>query len=126
MKLTHFLSLIALVLSTSLLSFGQQNAAKAISADNFVSENKEGLFLFEVPSSITEKDVASSAEYYTMYFSVTFDANNHQTLIRMKDMDENSKHIIIRFFISLGLREIDYNGTIYEPEDFYQKFLRNK
>jgi len=126
MKITRFLSIVALILGSAMVSFGQERAATAISSDNFVSSNLKGSYTFIVPNDITAKDVALSAEYYTMYFTVTFDEKNHQTLITMKDMSDNAKHIIGRFFISLGLREIQYNGNYFQVEDFYQKFLKTE
>jgi len=114
------------MLSCALFSFGQERVVSAVSSDNFVTSNNNGIYFFEVPADISAKDVALSAEYYTMYFIVAFNEKNHQAVITMKDMSDNSKHVIARFFVSLGLREIKYNGSIYSVEDFYQKFLRAK
>jgi hypothetical protein len=125
MKVVRFLSFVALLLSTTLISYAQERVASAISDDNFVSANKAGLYTFAVPNDITAKEVALSAEYYTMYFTVTFDEKNHQTIITLKDKSDNAKHIIGRFFVSLGLREITYNGSTYSVEEFYQKYLKS-
>jgi hypothetical protein len=126
MKITRFLSIVALVTSSTLFSFGQERVALAISSDNFLSANSNGFYTFVVPTDISAKDVALSAEYYTMYFSVQFNEKNHQALITMKDKTDNARHIICRFFISLGLREIEYNGTTFSVEDFYQKYLQTE
>lgn len=126
MKITRFLSVIALVLGCALVSFGQDRTAKAISPDNFEKSNKEGIYLFQLSEDVTSNDVELNSEYYTMYFTVAFNEKNHQAIITMKDLNDSSKHIIARFFISLGIREINYNGTNYPAEDFYQKFLKSK
>ncbi len=126
MKMTRFLSVIVLILGCAFISFGQQRVAKAVSPDNFETSNKNGIYFFQVSDDITADEVARNSEYYTMYFSVVYSEKNHQTVITMKDMDDSSKHVISRFFISLGIREIGYNGANYSVEDFYQKFLKSK
>jgi hypothetical protein len=123
MKIKRFLSIIALVLSSTLISFGQDKPAAAISTDNFATANKKGFYTFVIPEGITAKDVALSAEYYTMYFSVQFDEKNHQTMITMIDMTDKARHIICRFLVSLGLREIEHDGNLYQVEEFYKKYL---
>jgi hypothetical protein len=126
MKSSSFLSVVGLILSCALFSFGQERVVSAVSSDNFVTSNNNGIYFFEVPTDISANDVALSAEYYTMYFIVAFNEKNHQAVITLKDMSDNSKHVIARFFVALGLREVKYNGSIYSVEDFYQKFLRAK
>jgi hypothetical protein len=126
MKLTQLLFLCSVVFGTALFSFGQEKIATISSADNFRTENQKGLYQFTLDAGITGKDVALSAEYYTMYFTVDFNEKNHQAIITMKDKEDRSKHIICRFLISLGVQDVQFNSVAYPVEDFYTKFLRTQ
>lgn len=126
MKITRILSIVALLMSSTFISFGQNRVATAISADNFATDNVKGVYSFIIPADISEKEVALSAEYYTMYFSVVLNTENHQTVVTLKESTDNARHIICRFIISLGLNEVEFNRNSYQVEDFYQKFLRSE
>lgn len=113
-----------LFISLSFSGFSQEKYATAKSDDRFVSANKNGAYDFVLPAGITQKDVAVSAEFYTMYFKVNFLEDAHIASIVLNEKDEKNKHVMVRFFVSLGIREIMYDGKTYAVEDFYQKFLK--
>jgi hypothetical protein len=86
---------------------------------------KSGNYSFVIPKNISKADVAESAEYYTMYFDVNFDEDAHRVEIKMKINDERSKHVIVRFFVSLDLKEVDMNGQIIPIEKYYQTYIKS-
>jgi hypothetical protein len=107
------------------MSFGQ-GFATANSADKFVEANATGEYSFTLPDYITQKDVALSAEYYTVYFTVNFNEKNHVVTVKLTGLEEKNRQVIQRFFISLGVRDIQYEGKIYPIQDFYTTFLKSR
>lgn len=123
MKLTNLLTTLTFCLTFTFMSFGQ-GFATANSADKFVTSNAKGEYNFTLPENITAKDVALSAEYYTVYFTVNFNEKKHEVNLKLTSLDEKNRQVIARFFISLGLREIQYDGKIYPIQDFYTNYIR--
>ncbi len=126
MNIKNLLCLLTICLSFAFTSVAQENYATAKSADMFVTANSQGIFEFILPEKITKDDVAVSSEFYTMYFKVEFNENSHLAKITMLENEDKAKHVMVRFFVSLGLREIMYSGSVYPVEDFYKKFLRTE
>jgi hypothetical protein len=124
MNIKNLLYVLAMIFSFAFTSIAQENYATAKSADKFITANKEGVFHFLLPESVTAEDVALSAEFYTMYFKVNFDEGTHLVTITMEENGDKAKHVMVRFLVSLGLREVMYDNKLYEVEKFYQTFLR--
>ncbi|MBU2019618.1 MAG: hypothetical protein KJ941_08230 [Bacteroidetes bacterium] len=115
--------LVALLL-TSFLSFGQKRVVVSQPVNELVNvQLPSGTFTFEMPKDITSVQVEESAAYYTMYFSIQYNRETGVVQAKMEANDAKSRHILMRFFVTLGLFDIDVNGTIMPLEDYYQMYL---
>lgn len=101
----------------------QANQASSPQKSKIASAVSAGEFVFGIPSEITTQQVKESAEYYTLYFTVEHLAKSNQVRITMKENTPKARHIICRFFVSLGVREILIDGTVMSVEEYYQEFL---
>ncbi len=124
MKLKTLLSVFVFCISFAFTSFGQDKYATAISSDDFKTENFTGTYTFTLPAEITAEDVQLSAEFYTVYFKVNFNDETNLVSLIMNGSDEKNRQVIARFFISLGLRDIEYKGKIYPIQDFYTSYIK--
>jgi hypothetical protein len=97
---------------------------RATSKSDLKSGKISGEFVFNMPSGVSKNEINESAEYYTMYFLVEYIEKLHQVKIKMKTNDEKSRHVILRFFVSLNIRQIELEGEMLELELFYQNWLR--
>ena len=116
-------SLIALFFFAT-FAWSQEMVQSATVSELKSKQLPSGQFTFSVPSKITSAEVAQSAEYYTHYFTVTHQPNNQKILINMKTNDSKSRHIIVRFFVSLGLMNIEVDGKLMSMEEYYQAYLK--
>lgn len=123
MKLKNLFAILALVFSSAIGVYGQE-VVTAHSDDRFATANKEGVYTFTLPKSISTKDVELSAEYYTVYFKVRFDETKNLATLTLNSVEEKNRLVVTRFFISLGLREITYQNKTYPIQDFYTTFLK--
>lgn len=121
---TFFLSTLA-VLMMSCTVFAQQGTVmEAPSEKSLQRFIKNETFEFRLPNHITANQVAESAAYYTVYFDVEFDEETHLVRLKMKSMEERSKHVMVRFFVSLELSKIKVDGQTIYWEDYYQKYIK--
>ena len=98
--------------------------AKVESAEKFTATKDKGVFVFQMPSTVTAEQVKAAADYYTQYFTVNFDAKTKNAKITMVKNDEVSKHVIARFLITTGVKEITMSEKNYAIEAFYQEFIK--
>jgi len=107
------------------VGYGQTDAKlKSANTNELRSAKSSGEFLFTMPSGVSKKEIDESAEYYTMYFMVEYIEKSHQVKIRMKTNDEKSRRVILRFFVSLNIRQIELEGETMELEMYYQNWLK--
>ncbi len=83
-----------------------------------------GIYLFTMPQGTTEATVKQSANYYTNYFTVSFDASSHVAKITMLNNDEKSRHIICRFLISSGVDKVTMEGSEFTVDEFYNAYIK--
>lgn len=114
-----FLFILPLAMAQTKADFVSTSGAKAL-----VSEVEKGVFSFQLPNHITVDQVDESASYYTMYFTVNYDEENHVAKVTMVTNDSKSRHIIIRFFVSLNLRKVKVDGNELSIEEFHLKHLK--
>ncbi|MFT5581285.1 MAG: hypothetical protein ACI9G9_000532 [Psychromonas sp.] len=108
----------------SVLVSAQIGSAKSLSKEKVYESVGKGNVFFFLPASITESQVNESAEYYTMYFSVKYNAKENSVVLTFVDEEEKNKHVMVRFFVSLGIEEIKMEQKTYSPEEFYETFVR--
>jgi hypothetical protein len=98
--------------------------AKIENAEKFAAGKEKGNYVFQLPGSITAEQVTKAASYYTQYFTVNFDAKSNSAKITMLKNDDVSKHVIVRFLVSVGVKEISMSGKDYDVETFFQDYIR--
>ncbi len=125
MKLKAIFSALLLSMSFALGAWGQGNHATALSPDKFVTAHSSRIFNFKLPNTVTKKDVEVSASFYTMYFSVEFSEEKNTVSIKLKENEDRAVHVMGRFFLSLGIKEIAYQEKMYTVEEFYTTFLKD-
>lgn len=113
-----------LFLVFGLSAFGQTTRATSPKKETIGAAVQAGEFVFGIPADITSKQVKESAEYYTLYFTVEHLQATKQVRIIMKENTAKARHIIVRFFVSLGIREIMVNDAVLSVEDYYDQFLK--
>lgn len=98
--------------------------AKIENAEKFAAGKEKGNYVFQLPGSITAEQITKAASYYTQYFTVNFDAKSNSAKITMLKNDDVSKHVIVRFLVSIGVKEISMTGKDYDVETFFQDYIR--
>ena len=116
-----FLAIIA-VFSLSISSFAQE--ARVENKATLEAGKKSGDFTFYLPESISADDVTQNSKYYTHYFTVNFDDASSKADIKMITNDEKSRHVIVRFLVSLGIEQVVMDGKAENVEAFYQTHLK--
>jgi hypothetical protein len=119
--------LLFIFLLSSIICFSQEEKSKVAFARDkteLLKNKSDGKFLFVLPQNTSNEEVKRNSSFYTSYFTVKFDTNSKEAIIQMKTNDENSRHIILRFFTSFDIEYIQSEGKSYRIEEFYQKFLK--
>lgn len=88
--------------------------------DKALAENQVA---FVMPENTTEAEVLRSAQYYTEYFTVDYDADNGVATITLVNEDPMAKRVITRFLLSTGVRTVNFDGEDYTIMEFYTSFL---
>jgi hypothetical protein len=97
--------------------------AKIENAEKFTASKEKGIYVFQMPSSVTAEQIKKASSYYTQYFTVNFDAKSHDAKITMLKNDNVSKHVIIRFLVTTGVKYITMGGEDFDVETFFQKYI---
>lgn len=113
--------LVCILLGTSVMA--QTNRAASPKKSQITAAVSAGEFVFGIPASVTSQQVKESAEYYTLYFTVEHLASSSQVRIKMKENTPKARHIICRFFASLGVREMMVDDAVMSIEEYYQEYL---
>ena len=123
MKKILTLVLIAFI-GGSVIAQEAPSTAKIQSAEKFTASKVNGIYVFQMPGSVTAEQIKKSAGYYSQYFTVDFDAKSHDAKITMVKNDDLSKHVIIRFLVTNGIKEINMTGKNYDVESFFRDYIK--
>lgn len=123
MKKILTLVLIAFI-GGSVIAQEAPSTAKIQSAEKFTASKVNGIYVFQMPSSVTAEQIKKSASYYSQYFKVDFDAKSHDAKITMVKNDDVSKHVIVRFLVANGIKEINMTGKNYDVESFFRDYIK--
>lgn len=105
-------------------SYAQTATVKA-NQDDFKKALSTGYVEFVFPEEITSEDVNKSAQYYTEYFTVTFNQESHVAKIKLNKSDDPlARKIIQRFLLSSGIRTVHFNEKDYSISEFYNDSLK--
>lgn len=101
-----------------------QDLAKAQAKKEFLEAKQKGIFEFVLPQNVSEEQVDKSARFYTKFFKVKFDDATKKVVFNMVNNDENSRNVIIRFFVSLDINKISMEeGEAMSLDDFRTNYL---
>lgn len=114
-----------LVLGGIATGFSQEASeiAKSQTGKEFVEAKRTGIFEFIMPSNVTEEQVEKSAKYYGKFFKVRFDNTSKKVEFNMVDNTVQSRNVMIRFFISTGVRHINVGEETMTIESFRSNYL---
>lgn len=101
-------------------TFGQ-SVVKFNDASADYNKTTTHAFHFTIGSQYSEADVTNASTYYTAYFSVTYVAG--AVTIELVDDTEMNRRIIQRFFVTLGVSEVDVNGTNMPLDNFVDTYI---
>lgn len=107
--------------------FSQDKTANFGNDSKSYSANKsKGIYVFHVDGSqFSQEDIIQAAKYYKDYFLVSAKKSSDQIKVQisLKENSVNSKNIIQRYFVGLGLKFCTLNGNSYSPIEFHEKFI---
>jgi hypothetical protein len=72
---------------------------------------------------VSADKIASSASYYTNYFTVDYDENSGSTLIKYKDNSSMSRKITSRFLVSNNVRQVIVGNKTLSIDEFISAYL---
>lgn len=98
--------------------------ASAQSIEKVIESKSTGIYEFQMPSELKAEDIKKNAEYYTQYFTVTYDNATKKAVIKMIENTEKSRLVIVRFMIANNVKEIKMGETTYSVEKFYADFIK--
>lgn len=107
----------------TLVSFGQDVANFGTSTT--VNQGKQtGKFEVKLPARVTPEDVANYSQYYTNFFTVSFNNTTKIASIQMVNNDSQTRRIILRFLTANQISLISVDNTPYDLNTFYDNFLK--
>jgi hypothetical protein len=114
------------VFCMSFLSLNAQDCAQfSGKQDDLVASRDQGKFVFIFPDAVTEEDIASSAVFYSNYFSIDYNISTKEVLLTMRTNDDKSRHIIVRFLTSCGISKVKVSEATYSLDEFFNRCLRS-
>ena len=121
MKKIVSIALLSLVCS---FSFAQSSpkTTSVVNESTFVANKTKGVFNFQMPEGTSAEKITKTANYYTAYFTVKYDAKTRMANITM--IQDNMRGVVVRFLISNEINTISYDGKEYEVEKFVGNFVQ--
>jgi hypothetical protein len=107
----------------TLISFGQ-DVANFGTSTTIIQGKQVGKFEVKLPSRVTNEDVSNYAQYYTNYFTVTYNNKTNIASIQMVNNDSQTRRIIIRFLAANQISLVSVDNTPYDLNTFYDNFLK--
>ncbi|HLW30313.1 MAG TPA: hypothetical protein VKX29_05605 [Brumimicrobium sp.] len=78
---------------------------------------------FVMPKDVTAENINKSAQFYTDYFTVEYNADNKVARVNLLNSDGTGRRVITRFLLSTGVRGVNFDGQDYSIMEFYTNFL---
>lgn len=116
---------ILLVLVVVLAGFAASaQKSAAVSSKSLETGKSTGKYLFAFPADITAKQVDDVKAYYKDYFTVGFNEMKHEATVTLTKNEEMNRRVILRFLSSLGMRNVNVEGTEKTLDEFYENNLK--
>jgi len=124
MKILTTLTLFTVLFAS--VSFGQEiNQVKSVIKEQTELQKsvKAGSITLFFDIHIDAERLASSAEYYTKYFTVKYDSETGKAIITFVDKSKESIQILNRFFVANEIDEVIFGAEILSAEQFVSKCM---
>ena len=105
------------------LAFSQSVEYKGTKED-IAKAVEKGVFIFAFSESASSDEINKNAQYYTDYFTVSFNDETKEALIKMEDNSEMGRRVITRFLLSSGVKSVVLDGEKLTLNDFFEKYLK--
>lgn len=108
------------------VSFGQEiNQVRSVIKERSELQKsvKEGSITFFFNPQTDAERLASSAEYYTKYFTVKYDPETSEAVITFVDKSKESVQVLNRFLVSNEIDEVIFGAEILPTEKFVNKCM---
>ena len=83
----------------------------------------DGVISMMLPVSVTAEDVSKYAQYYTPYFTTSFDADSHKVTFTMVNNDIKSRRVIMRFLGASKIQTVKVEDKSYLVHELYENFF---
>jgi hypothetical protein len=125
MKILTTITFFSIVLFAS-ISYGQEiNQVKSVikeQAELQKSVQEGSITIYFSPQKDAEK-LASSAAYYTAYFTVKYDPLTAKAVITFVDKSKASIQVLNRFFVSNEIDEVIFGDELLSAGEFVSKCM---
>lgn len=113
-----------LLLTVALSAFAAsaQNNAKTTAAA-LQQAKTTGVYTFRLSDGITADEVAAKSNYYTQYFTTSFDAAKHEATITLTQKEELNRRVMQRLMVGLQVSEVYVDGG--SPMTFEEVFEKH-
>lgn len=113
-----------LLVGFATVSFAQEANEIAVTegSEELANSKADGDYVF-VLNGKTEGDITDAAQYYTLYFKVSFDEASQVAKLEMVENDQRARAVIVRFLVAAGFRNVDVDGKVISINDFRESYL---
>ena len=121
MKKIFFLSTFFVI---ALFSFSQaQQTAKVPSLETYNNNKFKDTFTFELSEKMTKEKVAEMSNYYTAYFTTTFDEKKNTISVKMINQEWKNRQIMRRLFSGLQIEKVTLEGKEMSTDEFFKEYV---
>ncbi|HRO76392.1 MAG TPA: hypothetical protein PLP27_09620 [Crocinitomicaceae bacterium] len=119
MKKIVFLS-VFMFLAT--FSFAQQKAIVS-SLKAFDEAKSNDVYSFELSEKMTKERVTELSDYYTRYFTTSFDEKKNTVTVKLNDTEYSTKMVVRRLFAGMGIDEVLIEGKTISTDTFFADYI---
>jgi hypothetical protein len=121
MKKIFFLSSFFVI---ALFSFSQaQQTAKISSLEAYNNNKFKDTFTFELSEKMTKEKVAEMSNYYTAYFTTTFNEKDNTISVKMMNQEWKNRQIMRRLFSGLQIENVIVEGNQMSTDEFFKEYV---
>lgn len=116
----------SILFSIAFITFCFSSICQEASVENkqiFEQSIADGVISMMLPVSVTAEDVSKYAQYYTPYFTTSFDADSHKVTFTMVNNDVKSRRVIMRFLGASKIQTVKVEDKSYLVHELYETFL---
>lgn len=103
-------------------SFAQQKAVVS-SLKAFDEAKSNDIYTFELTEKMTKERVAELSDYYTRYFTTTFDEKKNTVTVQLNNTEHSTKMVVRRLFSGMGIDEVLVEGKAISTDAFFADYV---